>query len=233
MSTARRIGIPLFWIATLVLFCAAAAMTAWYAPTEATMGVVQKILYLHLPVALNTFVAAGVVFIASIGYIWSREPIWDDLAHAAARVAVLYSLVVLLTGMVWARSAWGHWWTWSPRLTFSLILWLLYVAYLLIRPRMESVQRRALVCAIYGIIAFLDVPLVYMSVKLLPDIHPASVDLDPRMRDTLLVWCLPVTMLCAGLIWGRYAIAHRETIERSAMEESSGGLPNRAREARA
>jgi heme exporter protein C len=217
----------LYWLGTLVLLVIALAMCIWYAPVEATMGPVQKILYLHLPVALNTFVAAGVVFIASIGYVWSRERIWDDLAQAAARVAVLYSLVVLITGMIWARSAWGHWWTWSPRLTFSLVLWLLYTAYLLIRPRMESPQRRALVCAVYGIIAFLDVPLVYMSVKLLPDIHPSSVELTREMRDTLLVWCMPITMLSAGLIWGRYSMARRESAAEMFSEtpDGAGALP--------
>jgi heme exporter protein C len=219
MRFARNIAIPLYWIVTLTLLAVAVAMCAWYAPVEATMGPVQKILYLHLPVALNTFVAAGIVFIASIGFIWSREPIWDDLAQAAARVAVLFSLVVLLTGMIWARSAWGQWWTWSPRLTFSLVLWLLYTAYLLIRPRIESPQRRALVCAVYGVIAFMDVPLVYLSVKLLPDIHPASVELEPRMRDTLLVWSAAITLLCAGLIWARYVLARTETLQRLGITE--------------
>lgn len=209
MQNLRTMASPAFWTATMLILAVATAMGVWYAPVETTMGPVQKILYLHLPVALNTFVAAGLVFLASIGYIWTRESAWDNLAQAAARVTVLFSLVVLLTGMIWARSAWGQWWTWSPRLTFSLVLWLLYTAYLLIRPRIESPQRRAVVCAIYGIVAFMDVPLVYLSVKLLPDIHPASVELEPRMRDTLLVWSIAITMICAGLIWARYELARR------------------------
>ena len=199
-----------YWGITLALFAAATAMAIFYAPIEATMGPVQKIFYLHLPAAMCMFLATFVVFIASIGYIWTRRRLWDNLAHAAALVAVVFCTVVLVTGMIWARSAWGHWWTWSPRLTFSLILWLLYVAYLILRPSIDSPQRRALVCAVYGAVAFLDVPLVYLSVKLLPDIHPASVALSAPMQQTLLFSFVPVTMVCGGLIWARFRAAERQ-----------------------
>jgi heme exporter protein C len=199
-----------YWGVTLALLAAATAMAVLYAPIEATMGPVQKIFYLHLPAAMSMFLATFVVFVASIGYIWTRRRLWDNLAHAAALVAVVFCTVVLATGMIWARSAWGHWWTWSPRLTFSLILWLLYVAYLILRPSIESPERRALVCAVYGAVAFLDVPLVYLSVKLLPDIHPASVALSAPMQQTLLFSFVPVTMVCGGLIWARFRSAERQ-----------------------
>jgi heme exporter protein C len=116
---------------------------------------------------------------------------------------------VLLTGMIWGRSAWGQWWTWSPRLTFSLVLWLLYVVYLMIRASIESPQRRGIVAAVYGIVAFLDVPLVYLSVRLMPDIHPVSVQLAPEMKLTLAVWFVPVLMLGAGLIVALYRRENR------------------------
>lgn len=206
MGAIRRTVVPMYWVVTLGLLGAAVGMAAFYAPTEETMGPVQKVFYLHLPVALNTFALCGVVFIGSLGYIWQRDAVWDDLAHAAAQVAVIFCSVVLLTGMCWARTAWGHWWTWSPRLTFSLVLWLLYVVYLMVRPSIESGERRALVCAVYGIVAFLDVPLVYLSVKLLPDIHPAEIQLAPAMQATLYFWYVPITMLAVGLIWGRFAL---------------------------
>jgi heme exporter protein C len=206
MNLPHRFGTRLYWAATLGLLTAAVATAVFYAPVESTMGPVQKVFYLHMPAATNTFLACFVVFGASIGYIWQRRACWDDLAHAAAQVSVIFSSVVLLTGMVWARSAWGHWWTWSPRLTFSLGLWLLFVVYLAIRPSIESPQRRALVCAVYGIIAFLDVPLVYLSTKLLKDIHPASISLEPAMEHTLLLWLVAVTMLCTGLIAARFKL---------------------------
>jgi heme exporter protein C len=141
-----------------------------------------------------------VVFIASIGYLWQQKMWWDDLASAAARITVLFCSIVLLTGMVWGKSAWGQWWSWSPRLTFSLVLWLLYVVYLIIRPSIESPHRRALISAVYGLIAFIDVPLVHMSTRLMPDIHPISIEMAPAMKLTLLCWFVPVTMLAFGLI---------------------------------
>jgi heme exporter protein C len=201
-----------YWLVTAVLFAAVVTTIFAWTPTEATMGTVQKVFYLHLPVAINTFLACMVTFIASIGYLWQRRQVWDDLAVSSAKVAVLLCSVVLLTGMIWGHSAWGRWWTWSPRLTFSLVLWLLYVSYLVIRPSIESRQRRALVSAVYGVVAFLDVPLVYLSVKLMPDIHPSSISLAPEMKLTLMLSFVPVTMLAAGLIAARYRLQRAETL---------------------
>jgi heme exporter protein C len=196
----------MFWTFTALAFVLALAMALWYAPVERTMGVPQKIFYAHLPVALNTFVAAFIVFVASIGYLWQRQLWWDDLADAAGKVTAILCAIVLLTGMTWARSAWNTWWTWSPRLTFSLILLLLYVVYPMVRSAIESPQRRAVVSAVYGVVAFLDVPLVYLSVKLMPDMHPTSIQLEPAMKHTLLVWFVPVTLMMAGLIHASYGL---------------------------
>jgi heme exporter protein C len=209
MKRNRAPWAPAYWAATAAAFAAALAMAAFYTPTEATMGVVQKIFYLHLPSATNTFVAFLVVFVASVGYLIQRKAWWDDLAASAARVGVLFCTVVLLTGMTWAKGAWGAWWTWSPRLTFSLLLWLLYVVYLIVRSSVGSEQRRGLVAAAYGVVAFLDVPLVYVSARLLPDIHPSSIALAHEMRVTLAAWFVPVTLLNVGLIAAGYALNAR------------------------
>ncbi len=198
-----------YWFATGLLFIGALAMMMAYAPIEPTFGPVQKIFYLHLPAAISTFLAAFVVFISSIGYLWHRDTLWDDLAAAAANVTVLFCSVVLLTGMVWGRSEWGQWWIWSPRLTFSLILWLLFVGYILIRKVMESPQKRATISAVYGLAAFVDVPLVYVSVEMMLDIHPTSIPLEPAMKLTLMAWFLPVFMLAAGLVVTRYRLNRR------------------------
>ena len=210
----------LYWPLTVVLFAGTITMLVVYTPIEASMGSIQKIFYLHLPVAMNTFVAAAVVFVASIGYLWQRNPEWDDLAAAAGEVTVLFCTVVLITGMIWGRSAWGVWWTWSPRLSVSLVLLLLYVVYVLMRPAIESPHRRAVVCAVYGIAAFLDVPVVYLSVKLMPDIHPSSIELTSAMKTTLLAWFVPVTLLMGGLIYCRFALTRR----RRALDESRAGV---------
>ncbi|MHC4947612.1 MAG: cytochrome c biogenesis protein [Planctomycetota bacterium] len=206
MSTMQRTA---YWVITGALFVATTVMLYLYTPVETTMGPVQKIFYLHLPVAIATFLACFVVFVASIGYLWHRSFWWDDLAAAAGSVATVLCSVVLITGMVWARAAWGQWWTWSPRLTFSLVLFLLFAVYLIIRPSIESPQRRAVVSAVYGIAAFLDVPLVYLSVRLMPDIHPTSISLEPAMKMTLLAWFAPVTLLAAGLLVSRFSLNRR------------------------
>jgi heme exporter protein C len=203
--TAGRI----YSVATLLAFTGALGVLLTYTPTEATMGPVQKIFYLHLPVAINTFVSCLIVFVASIGYLAQQKTWWDDLAAAAAKTAVQFCAVVLLTGMIWGRGAWGQWWTWSPRLTFSLALFLLYVVYLVVRASVESRRQRAVIAAVYAIIAFLDVPLVWLSARMMPDIHPGSIQLAPAMKVTLAVWFVPVTMLSLGLTIARFSMIHR------------------------
>ena len=208
-----------YWALTLLLAAAAALTVLYWTPVEATMGPIQKIFYLHLPSAINTFLACMVCFIGSIAYLTQRQSKWDDLAAASAKLAVQFCTVVLVTGMIWGHKAWGQWWTWSPRLTFSLVLWLLYVVYLMIRSSVESGQRRAVIAAVYAIIAFLDVPLVYLSVRLMPDIHPGSVPLDPEMKLTLALCFVPVTLAAAGLIVMGYRRNLRASARRSAEFE--------------
>src|SRR5687768_8913865 len=212
---------------TGALLVQAVAMLALYTPTEATMGPIQKIFYVHLPCAIATFLACLACFVASVGYACSRDPRWDRLAAASARVAVVFCSIVLLTGMIWGRSAWGQWWTWSPRLTFSLVLWLLYVVYLMVRASIESPQRRAVIAAVYGIVAFLDVPLVWLSTKLMPDIHPVSVQLVGSMRITLIAWFVPVLMLAAGAVLALYRREQRVAECRAAAEEPPPPPPAR------
>jgi heme exporter protein C len=211
---------PLYWLLTALAFAAAIGMVYGYAPEEITMGVVQKIFYIHLPIAICTFLSCLVVFVAGAGYLATRSTWWDDLSAAAASVAVVLCTGVLLTGMLWARGAWGVWWTWSPRLTFSFMLWLLYVVYLLVRASIESGQRRAVVSAVYGVVAFLDVPLVYLSARLLPDIHPGNIELAPAMKLTLLACFVPVMLIAAGLIATRFRINRMERAQAAQRQAS-------------
>jgi len=209
-----------YLITAMTFFALAIAMVLFYVPTEASMGSIQKIFYLHLPVAIATFVACLICFAASIAFAVTRDMKWDRLASASARIAVVFCSVVLLTGMIWGKSAWGQWWTWSPRLTFSLVLWLLYVVYVMVRASVESPQRRAIIAAVYGIIAFLDVPLVYLSVRLMPDIHPVSVELAGAMKLTLIAWFVPVFLLMFGLIALRFRIDQHTATTGSGDQQS-------------
>jgi heme exporter protein C len=213
------------WVVWGLLLAATTAGAVWmmfcYAQVDREQGPMQKMFYVHLPFAINAFAAAMLAFVGGIGYLWQRRAGWDDLSAAAASAAALTCTVVLATGMIWGRYAWGKWWDWSPRLTFSLLLWLLYVVYLILRPSIESRQRRAMVCAVYAVAAFLDVPLVYLSSKLMNDIHPKSITLaTTEMKLTLAAWFVPVTLLIGGLVtaWTVRAARRRQRIEAASAE---------------
>ncbi|TDA68740.1 MAG: cytochrome C assembly protein [Clostridia bacterium] len=135
-----------------------------YAPVEKTLLEVQKIFYVHVGTAWNAFLAFFVVFVASVAYLRTREARWDRLGSASAEIGVMFTTLVLITGPIWARSSWNMWWTWEPRLTTTLILWFIYVAYLLIRATAGD-ERRGILAAVFGIIGFVDVPIVYLSVQ--------------------------------------------------------------------
>lgn len=172
-----------------------------YAPVEANMGLVQKIFYLHLPLAWWALCSFFVVFVASVAYLARRRPVWDRLAQAAAEVGTLLCGLALVSGMFWARRSWGVWWTWDPRLTTTLVAWFVYLAYLVLRGLDLPAGRRAVVSAVVGVAAFLDVPLVFVSARLWRSIHPSVFaaqggGLEPEMRLTAIA-----CVLCFGLLW--------------------------------
>ncbi len=204
-----------------VLIAFTAYLAFHYAPVEKSMGIIQKIFYLHLPSAFSSFIALGICFYANLMYVFKRQPKWDWLGVSAAEVGLAFISVVLVTGPIWAHPVWGIWWTWSPRLTLTFVLGLLYVSYLLLRSMLEEPDKRALFSALFGIFAFLDVPLVYFSIRWWRDQHPTPVimggpgsGLDPRMRVSyLLVWAA-FTGLLILLLNARYKLeAMRASVE--------------------
>lgn len=198
-----RYFVSLYWAASVASAIVALLMAAFYAPVDPSMGLVQKIVYLHLPAVINMFIGSAVVFGASVGYLWQRRPRWDAIAGAATEMTAVLASLVLITGVIWARSAWGVWWTWSPRLTFSLVLWVIYVALLALRRVIRPEGRMAMISAAYAVVAFANVPLFYLSIIMLPDMHPADSRLLPAMRLTVLACLAPATMLCAGFTFLR------------------------------
>jgi heme exporter protein C len=183
-------------VVVFILIAVTAYLAFFYAPIERTMGPIQKIFYLHLPSAFTAFMAMGVCFTANLLYVFRRAPKWDWLGVASAEVGLAFISVVLVSGPIWAHPVWGIWWTWDARLTLTFVLWLLYIAYLLLRSMVEDPDRRALLSALFGIFAFVDVPLVYFSIRWWRTQHPQPVilggpgsGLEPRMRVAyLLVW---------------------------------------------
>ena len=163
------------------------------APREKTMGDLQRIFYFHVPIAIAGMTAFAVNFVASLMVVIRKNRWWDRLALSAAEIGVVFFSLVLITGSIWGKAAWFVWWTWSPRLTLSLLLCLLYMAYLLIRNYIEDPERKAMVSAVFGIIAFMDTPLVWFSIRWWRDNHPSPMletgRLSPSMRPAFFV-CL-------------------------------------------
>jgi len=208
-----------------------------YAPLEAQMGLIQKIFYLHLPLAWWGLFSFFLVFVASILFLLQRNYFWDTLAESAAEVGLVLAILTLASGMIWARISWNVWWVWDPRLITTLILCFIYAAYLLARQLDFSRQRRAMVSAVLGIVAFLDVPLVFFSARLWPrTIHPQVITgpgaggIAPEMQLVLLfslaafgfLWAALLILRCRlGLATARLDGLLRARLARLDQEENS------------
>lgn len=178
-----------------VLLAAAHAMIFLFAPRETSMGDVQRIVYLHVSVAWCGL--AGCVTMGSTAamYLWRRDATWDRWSQASAELGWLCASLTLATGSLWAHEAWNTWWTWEPRLTASLVLWMLFGGYLLVRSAIDDPSRRARLCAVLAIFSLADVPLVVMATRWFRGIHPVAPEMDPNMRITLLVSVCSYTAL--------------------------------------
>jgi heme exporter protein C len=200
-------------ILTVVLMLAALFMVFVYVPTEAEQGIVQRIFYFHVPCAWVAFAAFGLVAISGIFYLWLGQQVWDDLGYAAAETGMVFCTLVLITGSIWAKPIWGAWWTWDSRLTTTLILWLLYGGYLMLRAMADDAPQVARFGAVTGIVAAADVPVIIVSVRLWRTIHPAVLVTrqgghgleDPRMLATLMVSMAAFTALFVWLLLLRFA----------------------------
>lgn len=179
------------------------------APAEATMGDAQRIFYYHVPAATAASILFWGNFFASLWYLWKRSPVADALAVTGAEVGVVFFGVVLVSGPIWARYAWGTFWVWDARLTTSLILWLLYVSYLVLRKSSE-VGSTSVLAAAMAILAALDMPIVYMSNRWFPTNHPQPMigtpNLNPEMQKVLLWNMLAFSMFALLIAWFRFEL---------------------------
>jgi|SRR5690625_3345557 len=174
-----------------------------WSPVERIMGPVQKIFYFHVASAMVCYLAFFVVFIFSLLYLFKKKRMYDLIAGVSGEIGILFTAIVLITGPIWARSAWNTWWTWEPRLTTTLILFFMFIAYIVIRNLDMEWQKRARLSGIFGIIAFLNVPIVHFSVQWWgATLHPEVVSegdagggLEPSMYFTLMFSVFTLTLI--------------------------------------
>jgi len=219
---------PILGVLTAVLLSYALYEALVAAPTEKTMGDVQRIFYYHVPSAWTAFILFFVNFIASVVYLVRRNPKADIVALVTAEVGVVFCTVVLVTGPIWARPVWGIWWTWDLRLTLTLVLWLIYVSYLVLR-RFSSSGQTPLLAAVLAVLGALDVPLVYFSIWFFRTQHPQPViggggSIDPRMLHVLLINWAAFSCFAFLVCWSRYRleVLKREVEETQALEALLG-----------
>ena len=213
MTSRERV---LGWVAGLGL-TAGFVMAFGVAPREATQGNVQRIMYLHVPAILVAYLAFGVVLVASTIYLWRRAAGADRLAHASAEVGVIFTAINIATGSIWGKPTWGTWWTWDARLTSVSIMFVIYLAYLLLRAMLEDREQAARFAAVLGIVAALDIPLVHFSVYWWRTLHqpptllrPGSVPMDAPFVVALTINLIAFTLLFAYFVAKRVRLLERE-----------------------
>lgn len=207
---------------SFILMVASLGLVFLWVPTEATMGVVQRVFYFHVPLAWVAFLAFFMVLVGSSLYLWKREEKWDRLAYCSAEIGVVFTTLNLISGVIWAKSAWGVWWIWDARLTTVLVLWLIYVAYLLVRLYASATQTRSF-AAVVGIVGFVNVPIVFMAIRWWRTVHPGPVirsgGLSPSMLYTLMVCLVAFTVFYAVLLAVRTSVrGSEERVEALAHE---------------
>lgn len=201
MSVKTKTLNALFFSLTFIAMLLSLYLIFIYAPIEKTMGIIQKIFYFHLALALLSFLAFLLVFIGSIIYLYNRDSRWDIVAHSSAEIGVIFCSLVLITGPIWARPIWNVWWTWDPRLTTTLILWFMYVAYLMLRKLLRTGSQMSNIAAVFGIISFINVPITFVVVRIWRTIHPVVIDTKGIHISQPMLFTLVITMVAFCLLF--------------------------------
>lgn len=231
-ATALPDARPVFdWLLAVSIVAVAAAFirAAYFTPIEASQGVAQKILYVHVPAAfIGLYLAFGLVAVASVLYLWLKDEKLDRVAESAAEVGLIFVTVVLCTGPLWGKPVWGAWWTWDARLTLTLFLWFVALGYVILRGAVEDPTMRARFSAVVGILAALLVPFIHLSVYLFRTLHPMPVILKPsapsmpREMVVTFLWAFGAfTLLFLSFLRARYRLAVRRDAL-AALEEELG-----------
>ncbi|MBZ5627284.1 MAG: cytochrome c biogenesis protein CcsA [Acidobacteriia bacterium] len=226
----------IFALITLALLSYGLYQGLIVAPREMTMGDVQRIFYYHVPSAWTAFLCFFANLVASIWYLATREPKADAIALSTAEVGVVFCTVVLVTGPIWAKPIWGIWWTWDARLTSTLVLWLIYVSYLLLR-RYSTAGQNPVLASVLAIFGAVDVVFVYMAIRWFRTQHPQPVvgggegsGIDPRMMNALLMNWVGFLGLALLVIWLRYKLERlRQQVEEAHAMRAIAGAKGVAR----
>jgi heme exporter protein C len=210
---------------TGILLLAATVMVFWGTPVEAVMGPVQKVFYFHVSVGWVGMLGFAVAAVAGIIYLRTGNRQWDLAAVGAVEIGLVFILINIVTGAIWARPVWNTWWTWDPRLTTATIMELVYAAYLMLRQGIEEPERRARFGAVYAIIGFVSVPLTFASIRIFRTIHPVIIgsndptatgffDMSPAMLRTFMLSLVTFSFVFVDLFWHRLRLSRlADTVE--------------------
>jgi heme exporter protein C len=230
----KPIGLKILDILSIVLLLIASWMVFFYAPMEAVMGNVQRVFYFHVSTAWVGMLSFLVAAISGIAYLVSKKTNWDIVEVSAVEIGIVFSLIAVASGSIWARPIWNTWWTWDPRLTTVTIMILIYAAYLLLRAGIDEPGRRARFGAVYAILGFISVPLTFFSARLYRTIHPVVIgtnqpgatgafDMTSDMRLVFFFSLIVFTLLFADLLWHRIRMGRlQERVEELKLQASEG-----------
>ncbi len=215
-------------ISSILLMLAHLYMVFLFVPTDAETGIIQRIFYIHVPLAWIAFFAFFITLIGSIMFLWKRDFKWDRIGSASAEIGFLFISLMLISGCIWAKPVWGVWWVWTARLTMSLVLWFIYAAYFIIRTYINEPGQRARFAAVVGIIGFLNVPLVFAAVNLWTTQHPGLIIFEeggmaPEMIWTLIAGIVAYTVLYALLLKEGFFLKNRENELNQLKSQITGG----------
>jgi heme exporter protein C len=218
----------LLGIAIAVSVVASYAAFVW-APSEATMGELYRIVYVHVASAWICYVAFSLSLIASIAFLAKRKHAYDRTAELAAILGLVYGAVALISGSIWAKAMWGAYWNWDPRETTTLILWIAYMGYVSIKHSIGNIEKKAVIGAVYNILAFSTVPLSYLSILLLPTLHPqimtpSGISITSPMLATLLLNLLAASIVFLYLMMTASTVGSLENrVNTLLYEQGEGG----------
>jgi heme exporter protein C len=220
---------------TAGLFVIALYLVWFYAPREAVMGEVQRVFYFHVAAGWVGALAFVVAAISGIVYLAGGDRRWDRIGLSSVEIGIVFTLINIVSGSIWARPIWNTWWTWDPRLVTATVMELIYIAYVMLRQGLEDPDRRARFGAVYAIVGFLSVPLTFLSIRIWRTIHPVVIgsgdptaqgafDMTPKMLTAFMFSLLTFTVIYVTLLWHRLRLESlAERVEQRKMELSAGG----------